>query len=108
MQNFSFDYNCHFRPGIMACIDSDWGSDPTSHHSQTGYFFKIVGGLFSWSLHAQKSVALSNAIKQVCLEGPGSLSLLLSIGSKPGMSDLKNSKSGLKSWTIDWIEGAVE
>ena len=45
----------------MTCTDSDWGFDLTSHYSQTGYFFKIVGRLFSWSLHTQKSIALSSA-----------------------------------------------
>ena len=44
----------------MACTYSNWGSDLTSHYSQTGYFFKIASGLFSWSLPAQKSIALSS------------------------------------------------
>ena len=44
----------------MAYTASNWGSDLTLHHSQTGYFFKIAGGLFSWSSYMQKSVALSS------------------------------------------------
>ena len=60
MQKYSLNYNGHSGLKIMACTDSDWGSDPTSHHSQTGYFFKIVGRLFSWSLHVQKSVTVSS------------------------------------------------
>ena len=59
-QNYSLDYNGHFRLGIMACTDSNWGSDLTLCHSQTGYFFKIVGRLFSLSLHTQKSITLSS------------------------------------------------
>ena len=47
MQNYSLDYDGHSGLEIMACTDSDWGSDLTSCHSQTGYFFKIAGGLFS-------------------------------------------------------------
>ena len=41
----------------MAYTDSNWGSNPTLCHSQTGYFFKIAGRLFSWSLHVQKSIS---------------------------------------------------
>ena len=46
--NYSLNYGGHSRLGIMACIDSDWGSYPTLGYSQTSYFFKIAGGLFSW------------------------------------------------------------
>ena len=60
MWNYSLNYDGHLRLRIMACTDSDWGSNLTSCCSQTGYFFKIVGGLFSWSLHAQKCIALSS------------------------------------------------
>ena len=47
MQNYFLNYDGHFRLRIMACTDSNWDSNLTSHHSQTGYFFKIAGGLFS-------------------------------------------------------------
>ena len=46
--------------GIMACTDSDWGLDPTAHKSVTGYFLKLVNGIFSWTSHTQKTVALSS------------------------------------------------
>ena len=52
---------------------------------------------------------MGGAIKQAHLEeGPGSSLSLSSAGSKPGMSNLKNSKSGSKYWTIDWIEDVAE
>ena len=60
MWNYSLDYDGHSRLGIMACTDSNWGSNPTSCHSKTGYFSKIAGRLSSWSLHVQKSIALSS------------------------------------------------
>ena len=60
MQNYSLNYDGHSELRIMACTDSNWGSDPTSHYSQTSYFFKIVGRLFSWLSHTQKSIALSS------------------------------------------------
>ncbi|KAL7284521.1 hypothetical protein ACG7TL_001812 [Trametes sanguinea] len=46
--------------GISACTDSDWGSDPSSRRSQTGYFLKLAGGTFSWQSRAQKTVAHSS------------------------------------------------
>ena len=60
MQNYFLDYDGHSRLGIMACTNSSWGSNLASKCSQTGYFFKIVGRLFSWSLHMQKSITLSS------------------------------------------------
>ncbi|KAL7284806.1 hypothetical protein ACG7TL_002116 [Trametes sanguinea] len=45
---------------ISACTDSDWGSDPSSRQSQTGYFLKLAGGTFSWQSRAQKTVAHSS------------------------------------------------
>ena len=56
--NYSINYDGHSGLRIMACTDFDWGSDLTLHHSQTSYFFKIAGKLFSWSSHAQKSITL--------------------------------------------------
>ena len=41
--NYFLNYDGHSRLRIMACIESDWSSDLTLCHSQTGYFFKIVG-----------------------------------------------------------------
>ena len=46
--------------GIIACTDSDWGSDPTSHKSVMGYFLKLANSIFSWTLCTQKTVALSS------------------------------------------------
>ena len=46
--------------GIMACTDSDWGSDPTAQKSVMGYFLKLANGIFSWTLCTQKTVVLSS------------------------------------------------
>jgi len=42
--------------GLIACTDSDWGSDATSHLSQTGFYLKLADGLISWTSHAQKTI----------------------------------------------------
>ena len=45
--------------GLTACTDSDWASDPNSRRSQTGFFLKLAGGIFSWTSRAQKTIAHS-------------------------------------------------
>ncbi|XP_055527727.1 uncharacterized protein LOC129720289 [Wyeomyia smithii] len=39
--------------------DADWGNDPESRRSITGYVFQFVGGSVSWSCRKQPTVALS-------------------------------------------------
>jgi len=46
--------------GLIACMDSDWGSDPTSHLSQTGFYLKLADGLISWTSRAQKTIVYSS------------------------------------------------
>ncbi|KAJ3002436.1 hypothetical protein NUW54_g5847 [Trametes sanguinea] len=57
---YSLVYNGASGLGISACTDSDWGSDPSTRRSQTGYFLKLAGGVFSWQSRAQKTVAHSS------------------------------------------------
>ena len=59
-KDYSLIYDGDSEKGILAYTDSDWGSDPTSCKSQTGYFIKLANGIFSWNSHAQKTVALSS------------------------------------------------
>ena len=44
--------------GIIACTDSDWGQDKITGHSQTGFYLKLVNGVFLWNSHLQKTTAL--------------------------------------------------
>lgn len=39
--------------------DADWGNDPESRRSVTGYVFQFAGGSVSWSCRKQPTVALS-------------------------------------------------
>ncbi|XP_062557877.1 uncharacterized protein LOC134222730 [Armigeres subalbatus] len=39
--------------------DADWGNDPESRRSITGYVFQYAGGSVSWSCRRQPTVALS-------------------------------------------------
>jgi len=57
---YSLVYNGGSGAGLIACTDSDWGSDPTSRLSQTGFYLKLADGLISWTSHVQKTIAYSS------------------------------------------------
>ena len=59
-RSYSLVYDGASGLGLCACTDSDWGSDPFTRRSQTGYFLKLAGGIFSWQSRAQKTVAHSS------------------------------------------------
>jgi len=75
MSTYSLVYNGGSSAGLIACTDSDWGSDPTSCLSQTGFYLKLADGLISWTSRVQKTIAylsteaeymaLSNCARQV-------------------------------------------
>jgi hypothetical protein len=51
-----------YKPGcpvIEGYADADWGSNPETRQSTTGYAFKSFGGLVSWKSCRQPTVALS-------------------------------------------------
>ena len=56
---YSLVYNGGSGTGLTACTDSDWGSDPTSHLSQTGFYLKLADGLISWTSRVQKTITYS-------------------------------------------------
>ena len=60
----SADYSMVFdgpsNGGLNAYTDSDWASDPNMRKFTTGYMVKLAEAVFSWNLHAQKTVALSS------------------------------------------------
>ena len=60
MSSYSLVYNSGSGSGLMACTDSDWGSDLTSHLSQTGFYLKLADGLISWTSRAQKTIVYSS------------------------------------------------
>jgi hypothetical protein len=45
---------------VTAYCDSDWGNDPDTRRSKTGYVIMVAGGAIAWQTKAQKSVALSS------------------------------------------------
>jgi len=57
---YSLVYNGGPSAGLIACMDSDWGSDPTSRLSQTGFYLKLADGLISWTSRVQKTIAYSS------------------------------------------------
>ena len=46
--------------GLTTCTNLNWGSDPTSHLLQTGFYLKLTDGLISWTSHAQKTIVYSS------------------------------------------------
>ena len=72
---YSLVYNGGSGAGLTTCTDLDWGSDPTSCLSQTGFYLKLADGLISWTSRAQKTItylsteaeymALSDCARQV-------------------------------------------
>lgn len=45
---------------LVGYTDADWGGDPDSRKSTTGYVFTFMGGAVSWNVKRQPSVALSS------------------------------------------------
>jgi hypothetical protein len=58
--DYSLVYDGDSGKGIIACTDSDWGQDKITGHSQTGFYLKLVNGVFLWNSHLQKTTALSS------------------------------------------------
>jgi len=54
---YSLVYNGGSGAGLIACTDSDWGSDPTSCLLQTGFYLMLADGLISWTSCVQKTIA---------------------------------------------------
>ena len=46
--------------GLYAYADADWGSDPHTRRSNTGYLVLLAGTAVSWNSRAQKTRALSS------------------------------------------------
>ena len=59
-RNYALIYDGKSGKGLQGYTDSDWAADHIKRRSITGYFFKLANGIFSWTSHAQKTVALSS------------------------------------------------
>jgi hypothetical protein len=44
--------------GLLAYANSDWASDPNTRKSTSGYVVKLADAIFSWNMHAQKTIVL--------------------------------------------------
>ena len=60
MSTYSLVYNGGSGTQLTACTDLDWGSDPTSRLSQTGFYLKLADGLISWTSCVQKTIVYSS------------------------------------------------
>ena len=58
--NYALVYDGPSDGGLMAYANSNRASDPINRKSTTGYLVKLAGAIFSWNLHAQKTIALSS------------------------------------------------
>ena len=52
-------YSKHGDQGFVGYSDADWGNDPETRRSITGYVYLEAGGSISWSCRKQTTVALS-------------------------------------------------
>ena len=57
---YSLVFDGSSKAGLIAYTDSDWASDPISQCSQTGWFIKLAGCIFSWQSRQQTRVAYSS------------------------------------------------
>jgi len=58
--NFTLDNFSHHTAHIEGFSDSDWGRDPDTRRSVSGYLMFLNAGLISWGSKRQQSVALSS------------------------------------------------
>ncbi len=59
-RDYHLEYDGSSGLGLSAFVDADWGSDPNTRRSQTGYVIRLAGGAFSWVSRAQKTIAHSS------------------------------------------------
>ena len=83
------------RVALTACTDFDWASDSNNQRSQTGYFLKLAGGAISWTLRAQKTVALPSTEAEYMMLSDCSRQVVW-------MHTLKGELSGLSLLTHWW------
>lgn len=58
-KSMKLTYSKESDEGFVGYSDADWGNDPDTRRSITGYVFKQSGGAISWSCRKQATVALS-------------------------------------------------
>ena len=58
--NYALVYDGPEDGGLEAYADSDWASNPNIWKSTSGYVVKLMGTIFSWNTHVQKTIALSS------------------------------------------------
>jgi hypothetical protein len=47
--DYTLDYDGKSGLGLVAFVDSDWGLDPNTQRSQTGFLLRLAGDAFSWT-----------------------------------------------------------
>ena len=57
---YSLVFDGSTKAGLIVYTDFDWASDPNTRCSQTGWFIKLAGCIFSWQSCQQSHVAYSS------------------------------------------------
>ena len=57
---YSLVFDGSTKVGLIAYTNSDWASDSNTQCSQTGWFIKLVGCIFSWKSCQQSHVGYSS------------------------------------------------
>jgi hypothetical protein len=58
--DLSLCYDGNNEPNLQGYSDADWGNDPNSRRSISGYIYMLNAGAISWSSKRQPTVALSS------------------------------------------------
>lgn len=99
--DYCLEYSREGDPQFTGYTDADWGGDPASRKSTTGYIFKMMGGAVSWNVKRQASVALSSceaefvALSHTTQEALWWKQLLQEIGSQRSISIFCDNQSAI-------------
>ena len=59
-RDYALIYDGTSDQGLEGYTDVNWGSNPTTRHSTTGFFFLLAKSIISWRSRAQKTIILSS------------------------------------------------
>jgi transposase InsO family protein len=95
-RNLTITYSMSGNYFPQAYCDADWGNNPNTRKSVTGYLFKFADGPITWSSKAQSIVALSsteaelNALSETAKQALYIRKFFIPLGITPRPLDIQN------------------